>query len=202
LSFGELGAPDRLVPLARHVVDAASCRLRAVVRMSRRGAGLGQLAAQCRSVRRRGRGLVAVRLEALGELVDAGLRLDQLGPGADRNLLSGLPPTLGAAQRGLRSRLLLGFLGRRDQLGDAGVPPVLATQPLDADRVDELGERAGRQAGAELAVGLDGSAQLAERAARDARLLQERLQRARERERRAKSLAGVGDGNRELDGRA
>ena len=70
-------------------------------------------------------------------------------------------------------------------VGDALLPPVVAPQPLDADLVDELGHRAVGEPAAELGVGLDRPAQLAQRGGRDAlRLAQERLERGRERVRR------------------
>ncbi len=87
-------------------------------------------------------------------------------------------------------------------VGDALLPAVLAAQPLDADRVDQLGQGAGGDAPAEVRRRPRSPAATAQRRRRDPRLPEERLQRRRVGDRRAPPLALVGDRHGELDGRA
>ena len=109
------------------------------------------------------------RLGALGGdlgcgRVQAVLQGDELGPRPHRCLLGGLPPALGPAHGGLVAGLDRGLLVGRDERGDAVLPSVVVPQPLDADLVDDIGHRAIGDPPAELGIGVDRSAQLAQRA--------------------------------------
>ena len=163
LGLGGRGPLDGRVTVGLDARQPSPRRLGPVVGVARGEARLGELRPQVLELGGHPAGRPALLLDLPAELLDPRRELHQLGAGADRRLLGRLPPPLGPPQGGRVRRPRRGVVGGRHELGDAPLPALLAAQPLDADRVDQLGQGADGDAPAEVRVGLDRPPQRPER---------------------------------------
>ena len=134
--------------------------------------------------------------------VDRRIARGDVGPQSHGHLLGGAAALLLAAQRraqvGVGSSI--GHLGH--ELLDLRLPPVGPLQPQDADRVDQLGQRPGRDRRAERLVVVDGTSKPSERTRGNPRLARHGSHLARDRDRRLSSGDLVAHQDRVLDGTA
>ena len=123
-------------------------------------------------------------------------------PQSHGDLLGGAAALLLATQAGAQVGVGSSIGLRGHELLDLRLPPVGPLQPQDADGVDQLGERAGRDRRAERLVAVDGTSKSSERTRGNPRLARHGSDLARDRDRRPPFGDLVTHQDRVLDGTA
>ena len=147
---------ERRVESGRRRSLTISCVTRFDAQVDEFGAQLGDLVLGLDDI-----GAESVEFGA--QRVDRRLAPGDVRPQSHGHLFCGASPLLLAPQAGAQVGLgsSIGLCG--DELLDLRLPPVGSLQPQDADGVDQLGQRAGRDRRAERLVAVDGTSEPSER---------------------------------------